>query len=271
MTSKTMSHSGRIFLVLFLSLLIATVSSGCIKIVQRSIAGGEQAAGSDVSVTKGNSSDAAAIQIPTETANPVTSLETAQNPTTTPSQPPLVAETAPIVENNPYPALHTTRINETSEYAQRARKPEFEKTYTLRYNAIGLLVNVTKGPLMVYFDVNPVYDCLDNPDSCRGSPMASVNPPYLTITIRDNETRVIVAQDGYGGEYSSQKSNRTVTVYGEGRYHITLEGNSVDVTLSISTGTSPYMTDTTGSSGTAQASPSQSEYLRFIRQRLGGL
>jgi hypothetical protein len=119
--------------------------------------------------------------------------------------------------------------------------------------------------LWISFDVKPLFDCLDDPESCRGSGTKTINPPYFVLTIRDNQTRVIVAENGYGREYSSQKENRTINIYDEGRYHLTLTGNSVDVTLSVATGTAPLMTDlqSTGLAPTKTMSP---EYLRYLKQ-----
>ena len=137
------------------------------------------------------------------------------------------------------------------------------KTTPLSGNATGLLVNVAEGPLYIVFVVTPEYDCMANPDSCRGNLAASVNRPYMTITVRDNQTHEIVAEDGYAREYSSDTGNdefsststdsteantittttypgpRYIAIYKEGAYQITIEGNYLTVDVKILTGASP--------------------------------
>jgi hypothetical protein len=144
---------------------------------------------------------------------------------------------------------------------------EFTRTYVLRGNATGLVINATtmKGPLWIHFDVKPLYDCLEKPESCRGEPGQSISRPYFTLTVRDNQTREIVAEDGYGGVFSSQKENRTIKIYKEGQYHLTLTGNSINVTLSVATGAAPSINDTQSAGPAATAALSQ-EYQRYLRQ-----
>jgi hypothetical protein len=187
----------------------------------------------------------------------------------TPQKSEIVTEVLPILTPDPYPILHGTRINETHQYRFIDRVPEFEKTYTFRGNATGLLVNVAEGPLYVVYTVKPQNDCLLDPDACRGDMLKPVQRPYLTITVMDNQTQQIVAEDGYGREYSSDTGNyefiissentldgltsssgsigtntvypgpRRIVVYKEGVFHVTIEGNYLDVDLSIITGSSP--------------------------------
>jgi len=182
-------------------------------------------------------------------------------PSTSPvsSSPAVVTDALPELTPDPYPVQHATRINTTAEPCRHVRIADFKKTYVLRGNATGLVINATvlKGPLWISFDVEPLYDCLENPESCRGDLAKSVSRPYFTLTVRNNQTREIVAEDGYGREYSMQKTNRTTKIYGEGWYHLTLTGNSVDVILSVSTGTVPAIS-TVQATGT---SPSPSTTL----------
>ena len=53
------------------------------------------------------------------------------------------------------------------------------KTYTLsgNGNAVGLQVNVVKGPLFIKFTVDPTNDCLQDPKSCRGTGTITGQPP----------------------------------------------------------------------------------------------
>lgn len=180
----------------------------------------------------------------------------------------LVPEVTPFTTPDPYPVMHAKRINETRQYRLWDRIPEFVKEYHLRGNATGLLINVVQGPLLIEYMVDPQNDCFTDPDSCRGDMEKPVQRPYLTITVRDNTTQEIIAQDGYGREYSSdighykftitgdnmdgQASSggedgtneaypgpRTIMIYREGVFHVTMEGNYADVYLGVVTGASP--------------------------------
>lgn len=195
----------------------------------------------------------------------------------TPVKSEIVTEVAPFLTPDPYPILHGTRINETPQYSFLDREPEFEKIYAFGGNATGLLVNVIEGPLYLVYTVNPQNDCLRNPDSCRGSLDKPVQRPYLTITVRDNETGEIIAEDGYGREYSSdigsysisissensegetetitqEPGPRRIVIYREGTFHITMEGNYLDIDLSIITGASPDPLEVTSEKGSGAPS-----------------
>jgi polyisoprenoid-binding protein YceI len=179
-----------------------------------------------------------------------------------------VAESPPILPVDPYPVPVYVRANATPVPAPLV--PEFTRKYSLRGNATGLTVNVTKGPLLVSFDITPLYDCLDKPESCRGSMAKSINRPYFTLTVRNLTTQEIVAEDGYAREYSSEKTNRTVKIFGEGHYHLTLTGNYLDVTLSVTTGDSPRAPVKTAAVGGSRQTPTvPPELLRAIREARG--
>lgn len=175
----------------------------------------------------------------------------------TPVKSEIVMEVAPVVTPDPYPILHGTRINETRQYRFLDRQPDFTKSYIFRGNATGLLVNVAQAPLYIVYIVKPQNDCMANRGSCRGDLEKPVQRPYLTITVRDNLTQEVLAEDGYGGVYSwntgnyqfsieseegsfqSETSPRHIVLYREGQFHITMEGNYLDIDLSIITGASP--------------------------------
>jgi len=183
----------------------------------------------------------------------------------TPAKSAAVTEASPILTPDPYPILHGTRINSTGLVNPiwcETCGYEFEKNYKLRGNATGLIVNVVEGPLYIIYTVTPQNDCLENPDSCRGDLKKSVNRPYLTITVRDNQTQEVVAEDGYGREYSSDTGKyefeitrydaegneitttttpgpRAIKIFREGTYHLTIQGNFIEVNVMIRTGASP--------------------------------
>lgn len=219
--------------VLFLLLLIfiAAGTPGCLKLVQQQ-SGDEHSPGSEPLPTRQSSGPGNTSPAFSATLSPSISQASLS--------PGVVSDALPELTPDPYPVQHATRINTTAEPSLHVRSADFKKTYVLRGNATGLIINATvlKGPLWISFDVEPLYDCL-NPESCRGNLAKSVSRPYFTLTVRNNQTREIVAEDGYGREYSMQKTNRTIKIYGEGWYHLTLTGNSVDILLSVSTGTAP--------------------------------
>jgi hypothetical protein len=226
----------QLYSILICLFLIVTASScGCIKVVERSVTS-QTAAG-----------DATPIATIDRTAPDMTG-EGGRPPVVTatplPTAPPVVVAADPILIDDPYKTLHATRIPETDDNRSVIRTPVYEKSYILRGEAYGLVVNATKGPLIVTYDVTPVYDCLEKPDTCRGTIQTPVNRPYCTITVRDNESHAILAQDGYAREYSSQKSGRRIMIFRDGQFHITVEGNYLTVRISIVTGDSPIKQDT---------------------------
>lgn len=265
-TGSVREKAGSILFLTFL-VIISVSASGCIKLMQ-------QSPGSNNIQTQ-----EVLYPDPVRTVVPASSINPAQKnlppqPTlpVTPTISGLITDAAPILPPDLYPILHGTQINETRGTNRQVRYAEFTRTYVLRANATGLVVNATEleGPLEIRFEVKPLYDCLENPDSCRGELGKSINRPYFILTVRDNRTREIVAEDGYGREYSSQKDNRTIKIYGEGQYHLTLTGNSVDVTLAVATGAAPPSPET--QSSTTSPTPGRTlspEYLRYLRESGG--
>lgn len=185
-----------VMIVLAVLIGISIVSAGCIKNAQHLVDGG---GAEELTAPEASGTGVPNVAPPTPTTVPV--------PVLTPAKSNIVTEVSPILTPNPYVIQHAARINSTPQYNFLYRQPEFSKTYTLTGNAYGLLVNVVQGPLYIKYTVNPKYDCLSDPDSCRGTVLVPVNNPYLTITVRDNQTGQIVAQDGYGGQYSSDTGN----------------------------------------------------------------
>ena len=152
-------------------------SAGCIKVVQNAI-GGE--------MTAGNTSSPA-VSYP---GLPKSTSDSHPAAAPTPEQSTVITEVSPVLTPNPYVIQHGVRINATPQYSFLYRQPEFTKTYTLsgNGNAVGLQVNVVKGPLFIKFTVDPKYDCLQDPKSCRGTVNVPVNRPWMTITVRNNQT-----------------------------------------------------------------------------------
>jgi hypothetical protein len=244
-------------LVLLFLLAAATVTGGCVKYLPGMTP--EVSPGvSNLSLTgTGAGQLANDTPVPEETA-PVVRM--------TPARSEIVVNATPILTPDPYPIQHGTRLNETRQYSFLDRQPEFVRKFVLRGNATAMIVNVAEGPLYIVYMIDPQNDCTKDPDTCRGDVSkeyaTSVQRPWLTITVRDNRTHEIVAQDGYGGIYSSdighykfevKRTNadgstsneeyypgpRYIPIYRDGAFHITLEGNFLDVGLAVITGASP--------------------------------
>ena len=257
-------------LVLFLIVLMAG-SAGCIKLAQNTL-NGEPAPTTVPTLMETSAITPTALPQSTPTAAPL--------PVLTPAKSEIVTAVTPYVTPNPYTFPNAIPINGTPlQPGFQYRQPEFTATYPVNStHPIGLLVNVVQGPLFIVYTVNPKYDCLKDPKSCRGlnpaqtdsadstgTSVNSVNKPYMTITVRDNQTGDIVAEDGYGGVYSSdigtyqitytanlstsvngkqqqtyvvEPGPRYIAIYREGQFQVTIQGDYLDVTLSVITGTS---------------------------------
>jgi hypothetical protein len=270
-TEKRRRKPWCITLVLALLIVLLVSSAGCINMIKKFTEGGNAVTPTDAPPdTENSSTSAPAIQQPV--------------PQLTPMKSDVVVEVTPYTTPDPYPIIHGVRINATPQYAFLYRQPEFTKTYTLSGNAVGLLVNVVQGPLFIKYTVTPKYDCLKDPESCRGTVLVPVNNPYMTITIRDNQTREIVAEDGYGREFSSDTGNyhftttvesaesteagtyesepgpRYIPVYREGQFQITIQGSYLDVTVSVITGASPDLLTAQEKSASTTPTPDSNDW-----------
>jgi hypothetical protein len=260
------------FAIVLLLLLSAAMVPGCLKIMEHATAG-QDPDGLSPGLSQDQSVNPAAGSTRPATPSPLKireqEIKTTTQPTKIParSSPDLVTSALPEQTPDLYPVQHAPKINASAEPLRHVRLAEFRQTYVLRGNSTGIIVNATKldGPLWIWFDVKPLYDCIGDPDSCRGKTGKSISLPYFTITVRDNQTREIIAEDGYGRIYSSQSANRTIKIYREGRYHLTLTGDSVDVTLAVATGTAPVLNETQPAAGSSPATTLPPELLRRIR------
>ena len=277
-TGKRSPVTGCVSLALLIFIVLMAGSAGCIKLAQNAISG-EPVPTTVPTIAETPVVTPAALPLSTPTPVPI--------PVLTPAKSDLVTEVTPDVTPNPYIFPNAIPINASPQLpAYQYRTPEFTRTYPVNStNPIGLRVNVVQAPLYIVYTVNPVNNCLTDADSCRGSNPAqtasadstgtsvnSANNPYMTITVRDNQTGEIVARDGYGGIYSSdtgtyqftytanlstsvngkQQQTYTVTpgpryiaVYKGGQFQITIDGDYLDVTVSIITGTAPNPLDVT--------------------------
>jgi hypothetical protein len=252
----------RCLFFLVLLVLIASSTPGCLKIMQQSGSGTNIDPAPPVQTLSENSGNSSIQNRVSVSHTPPTETIAA------PASQDLLIDALPDLPADPYPVQHAAQINGTPLTNHYVRNAEATRTFVLRGNSTGLIVNatnLTNGPLWISFDVKPLYDCLEDVESCRGKNAKTISRPYFTLTVRDNQTRAIVAEDGYGREYSSQKDNRTIKIYGAGIYHMTLTGNSVDVILSVSTGAIPNITAVQATTGKAlQGTTLPPEVLRRI-------
>ena len=242
-------------LVLFIVMVLMAGTCGCVRLMQQSMDSGNGTSSNDSGNLTSTQTDVTSTffagqgRFPPHA--PITT-PTQQESGTTAGSGLQVYSAAPDVTPDPYPVQHGTRVNSTV-LTSRYVTPSVTRTYTLGGAPVGLGVNVTQGPFLIYFTINPKFDCLNDPDSCRGTVLVPVNRPYCMITVTDNQTHQIVAQDGYAGEFSSNTTDRSITIYGTGQYLITLEGNYLDITLSLATG-DPTPVPTISSVGPATTS-----------------
>jgi hypothetical protein len=130
---------------------------------------------------------------------------------------------APIVPEDPY-AHNLSHSRPPPLETPAGLVAIFSRSYTMEYDtAEGIEVDVDKGPLVIDFSVAPdrsdyaSYEC------------------YVEITVRDAETLEIVQQNGYGREYS-EETKKSIEIFDEGKYHITLIGTRMKVNVLISVG-----------------------------------
>lgn len=233
MTGRELQRNSGVLMIIFLIVLVSG-TSGCIKVVRNSLepVEGNPPGSEDRPGFSGPGTGMSGLQPKEGFGETRTEPGSAENV-------PVVLEASPIRPEDPYPLLHGVRITVANDTFREPRVIGFEKTYCLRSNASGLLVDVDRPPLILSFVAYPRNDCIENPHSCRSTLTSPVHRPHFTLTVRDNTTRDIVLEDGYGYKYSSGTENRTFRIYRGGTYHITLDGEFVDVWLGIATGASP--------------------------------
>jgi hypothetical protein len=130
---------------------------------------------------------------------------------------------APIIPEDPY-ADNISHTSPPPLETPAGLITIFSKSYSMKYDkAEGIEVDVDKGPLVIDFSVAPErsgytsYEC------------------YLGVTVRDAESLEIVAEDGYGRVYGDG-TRKSIVIYDEGRYHITLIGTHMNVNVMVSVG-----------------------------------
>jgi len=149
---------------------------------------------------------------------PDTTPPTPETPTPppTPTQRGTYAESAtPIRDPNPYVLpYHSTYYNPKD----RTFPTIFQQSYRLNFQYEAVYAQVLEAPFIIDFAVSPGSD----------SPIRS----FFLITVRDNTTQQLLAQDGYFRTYSSNSPKRLI-FSSPGTYHINMYGGFVTVDLTL--------------------------------------
>jgi hypothetical protein len=159
---------------------------------------------------------------PSEKATPPPSTTpeiTPETPTTPPPAPTergTYAESAtPIRDPNPYVLpYYSTVYNPKGQVFPTI----FQQSYSFKYQYEAVVAQVVQAPLIIDFAVTPWSD----------SPVRS----FFLITVRDNATQKLLAQDGYFRTYSSSSPKR-LYFSSPGTYHINMYGGFVSATLTL--------------------------------------
>ena len=148
-----------------------------------------------------------------ETAPPTPEVTT---PEPTPTMPATyVVAATPFHDRKYYPLPYYSTI-----YDPRVNLPPviFQQTYKLNFQDEAVVAKVAKAPLIIDFSVTPAFY---NP-----------NKVYFFLTIRNNDTQQLLAQDGFYGPYS-ENSPKRMFFSSPGTYHINMNGGFVSVSLTL--------------------------------------
>jgi hypothetical protein len=99
--------------------------------------------------------------------------------------------------------------------------PFFSATYDLKWDNIALLAQPSAPPFVIEMEF-----------------VAGTNNPYdarASVTVRNNQTGEIVAEDGFNGEFSSERE-KMICIRKGGEYHVNIYGYRTTVTLVLREG-----------------------------------
>jgi len=159
---------------------------------------------------------------------------TAPVPSVTPTSPQAVSTTPPPVKTTvPAPTPVPARAGYVNIYSLQDRE--------LETSLEPILFNLVRPPLIIYFSVTPQnitdmkyfeYKTLDT----EHHDSVNITRPYenaaFSISVTDNDTGKVVAEDGFGKEYGLQ-SPKTLEVKERGNYTIRAAGKYINLSLSI--------------------------------------
>jgi hypothetical protein len=153
-------------------------------------------------------------------------------PETTPETPPPASETPPPPPTPTQPltyAVAATPIRDPNPYVlpyySTVYNPKgqvfptiYHQSYQFNFQYEAVVAKVIKPPFIIDFAVSPG----------SSSPIRS----FFMITVRDNSTQKLLAQDGYFRTYSSNSPKR-LYFSGPGLYHVNMYGAFVSVDLTL--------------------------------------
>ncbi|MGA2934355.1 MAG: hypothetical protein ABSD81_04295 [Methanomicrobiales archaeon] len=151
--------------------------------------------------------------VPTPETTPPTPETTTPPPTPTPPRTDAAAAT-PYDDKKYYKLPYYSTV-----YDPRANMPPvfFQQSYDGRFQSEAVVANVVQAPLIVDFTLTQAQ-----------SPTRS----FFYITVRNNATQELLAQDGFFGPYSIDTSKR-LFFSTPGSYHINMYGGFVSVDLTL--------------------------------------
>ncbi|OPX73439.1 MAG: hypothetical protein A4E38_00081 [Methanoregulaceae archaeon PtaB.Bin108] len=215
----TWKPGSALFATTLVMLLVSlTLLCGCIEVGEKA---GESSASSPLeSVTFWNAPDTVS---PTQ---PVTARESEYSSTATnpaPTEEAMLPGSAVYADPIP-PAIATNlsyrELDHSTEFFPRPfdypTAPFFQGAYALSWNNVGILASPSEPPFVIEFKVD-----------------AGTTNPYdaqVVLTVRDNRTGLIIAEDGYNGPYSSESVKR-ITIREAGEYHINMYGYRATIHL----------------------------------------
>lgn len=118
------------------------------------------------------------------------------------------------------PIRSSAQNSSAGSLSQSDATPVLSRSYSMRYLSVGYLIEAQKTPVVIDLEITP---------------KSKTTNPYYTFfvaTVRDPLTMEVIEENGYGRQYSLRK-DKQIVLYKSGRYHLTLYGNDVDVTIRI--------------------------------------
>lgn len=227
---------------LLLLILLAVASSGCIKTTQSLLNSGN----TDIEDETIGGYDPAFSD---NTRIPDVQVTPDASQTITPTGTFVVDEVSayPYMTPDPYRLPYREMPNFSAQKPLRVTKiPQYEKSFVLRSNSTAVRFNATDVPIVIDMTFKPLWDNPDHTGGTRGesddegvqSTGVSVNSfvfPSAVISVYPEGSTAAVAREGFGKEYSAD-SEKSMTLYREGSYVITLYGEFIDIELDITMG-----------------------------------
>jgi len=225
-------------------ILVCVSSTGCIKLVQKNI---DQSAAPQNSDNPLPSSTQTSVSSPRPITASTIISETKVNP---------VDLVDPILPDDYYRTVRNLsekngeRTQTPLRSSLNSRTPIYHLKYSPQFNATAIKVNVTRGPLVIYFKAIP-----------------KINDPrisFAVITVREFPSKAVVAEEQIDtfpktddiSLKENLKNEKQIEIFKEGLYHINVYGNQIDVEVKVFTGDSPTVKPGTVS-GTVSTQPSE--------------